>query len=909
MTKLHRARTGLSRGLAALAVLVATALPARAQTPIPWTPPTAVTRSGGASLPAIAVGSDEIAHVVWWDKVEGAQYSRSARPIGTTIPVTWTVPINVPSINGGGVVVDARTGLSTTLFARYSNLSLIADGQAAIYGLWLDANLALQSARALNGAWSGAQALADKAAAFSLSGDLSGTIHLVYARPLDAPGAPAGLYYRAARNGAWSAPALIQASAYFRSAPPERLRLSVAANPRGQVLAAFMDPRTNRPQVARSGDAGATWAAPVLAPAGADNGPVDIARVAATPAGGFLLIGRDPTVQGCGLYQRLSLDGGAGWGTPARILPELELCPDALTFTLAADGRLWLIGAPAPPSKEDAARRETRFVMAAWNDSGWTRPVLVSQALPDPASAATVVPTCAMMAMSRRSVAWLGCDGLSDLWAIQNAVPLPELLPALSTRWGPIETLAGPADGAGAKVVDPGSLPAIAADANGNIYAMWSQSARPSETGTALAVAARLTGSAWSRPNEVLRSPDAPGSLSSIERAPNKAVQPALAVLSTDGKERLHAVWSGGTTGQVFYSAALIRDAASARGWADPVALAAPSEVGGAPSIMADGNSLRVIFAVPYNERRGIYTTRSDDAGATWITPTLIFDAVGAGWEGVGGPRLARTPNGLVAAWERAALPGSTTVGAIAAARSADGGRTWSSAVTVAEGAVSAPRVAAVGGDIVLVWRSNPAGRAAQLAARRSGDGGATWEELGVDAALGPPSGETDLIGVQGNVYLAVLTSRTNAESRLAIGRLAGQRLVAMDAQSLGRSAAEGDAVVLVPGQSSELVAVVRTMRDSKVTEAGILAVARAGDAATPGEVVAPTPQPTATARPSPTAARTPTIGPTATHTPVVLQAAKPATANTATVLVAAGALAGVLVLGLSALVGWRRRL
>ena len=156
------------------------------------------------------------------------------------------------------------------------------------------------------------------------------------------------------------------------------------------------------------------------------------------------------------------------------------------------------------------------------------------------------------------------------------------------------------------------------------------------------------------------------------------------------------------------------------------------------------------------------------------------------------------------------------------------------------------------------------------------------------------------MIGAQGNTYLAVLTSRTNAESGLAFGRLDGLRFVAIDGLSLSRNAAEGDALGLAASPSGQLVAVIRTMRGGRPGDAGILAVGRAGDPETAGQALPPTPRPAATARPSPTAAPTPT--------PLVLQAARPATSNTATVLVAAGAFAGVVALGLSAVVGLRRR-
>jgi hypothetical protein len=55
--------------------------------------------------------------------------------------------------------------------------------------------------------------------------------------------------------------------------------------------------------------------------------------------------------------------------------------------------------------------------------------------------------------------------------------------------------------------------------------------------------------------------------------------------------------------------------------------------VGSWPGILADprGDALHVIYAVPYNEGRGIYYVRSNDGGATWLAPAVVFDAVESG--------------------------------------------------------------------------------------------------------------------------------------------------------------------------------------------------------------------------------------------------------------------------------------
>ena len=74
-----------------------------------------------------------------------------------------------------------------------------------------------------------------------------------------------------------------------------------------------------------------------------------------------------------------------------------------------------------------------------------------------------------------------------------------------------------------------------------------------------------------------------------------------------------------------------------------------------------------MIYAVPYNERRGIYYVRSNDGGTTWLTPILVFDAVAAKWESVDKPRLVLDANANVlhAVWLRASLLSGRNAGRV----------------------------------------------------------------------------------------------------------------------------------------------------------------------------------------------------------------------------------------------------
>lgn len=279
-------------------------------------------------------------------------------------------------------------------------------------------------------------------------------------------------------------------------------------------------------------------------------------------------------------------------------------------------------------------------------------------------------------------------------------------------------------------------LPAVATDAEGRVHVLWGEATGEGTPGTELHFAG-YDGTRWTQPAEVLRSPE------------GKAVQPALV---TEG-DRLHAVWSGGRSGEILYSQAYVRDAYAPDGWSEPQPLPAPADVGSAPVIVADlVGTLHVVYAVPLNEGRGIYYTRSDDGGETWSEAQVVFDAGTAGWAMVDHPSLAVDGQGtLHVAWVRASLPGNGLSEGIYYARSGDGGQTlrqgsgqvWSEPVQVDDGAYDWPRVAVtLTGQVHLLW--GEASGSFGWTHQWSADGGAGWtrpERVGRFAGVPGPVG------------------------------------------------------------------------------------------------------------------------------------------------------------------------
>ena len=865
----------------------------------PWTTPVNISRSGSTSQPVIAAAPNGRLHVLWWDSIEGEQYAQTTAVTGTT----WSKPTTVPQIVGDRTLItNTRTGKVNVSLSPPLEVRLVSDVGNNVYAFWRDVENQLLTSPSLGAGWGYATVLADSALDMDVETDVKGTVHLVYVRALNSPGNPSGVYYRSTVGGiGWSLPVLVYASSYFRSAKPEQLHTSVAGDGRGQVLVAWDDPQLERSFYSRSADGGRTWSNPqAVGSSSADQ--VARVRVFSTPGGDFFFLGQMVGAGSCGLSQRRSTDGGQTWSGPERVFTGLTHCPADWSFSLDGNGRLWLIGIPQPGTG----------TLAVWDGRLWSKPVDVSLSIRDTIKGNNVSLSCLSMAVAGSSAGAAGCDTSGDIWVVRNAVELDALTPALQPVWSALATLSNRQSHAG--------LPALTVDTYGKLYTLWSESADGEQGSTVYA--ATWESNSWSRAVEVLRSPDVSTQPATSIPPTGEAEQPSAAA---DSQSRLHAVWNGGVGGQIFYSWTYARDVLSAQSWANPIRLPAPSAVASWPGILADprGDVLHVTYAVPYNEGRGIYYLRSNDGGATWLTPTVVFDAATAGWDGADKPHLALDAQGSVlhAVWLRTGLPGRTGTQAVVYTRSQDGGQKWSPPVKVAEGAVDWPQVAVDGtGQVQLVWSqartrggSQDLNQTAEVWGQFSPDRGEHWTAPAAIGGFEQTSGPVDLTA-QGTdrFYLVGVGQGIGNESTLLYAQWSGQAWGKRETFSLGQNATWGNAAIAaVPVGTGRLVV---AMRSWVIEPDG---VGRFEVMTTDREVVAASvvgPAPTFTPLPTFTPMPTDTPQPTATSRPrLVTSDAPPAAPNepapSQLPLVVGGVLAVALVLGI--MVGrsvWVRR-
>jgi len=500
---------------------------------------------------------------------------------------------------------------------------------------------------------------------------------------------------------------------YFRLLSTEQAHLQVAVGGEGQVYVTWDDPRLETAFYARSADGGLAWEEPRTV--GDPEEGSKRARVLFEQEGEALLLWEAIRAAAtCALYQQRADASEA----PQRVLEELGRCPEEVSFLRTGSGQVLLVTSSGAGG----------LTLAAWDGSAdqWSEPKWLSVSFEDPELERQVYLESLRATLAGEGLAVVGQGQDGDVWFLESQVSALEWAFAPPSPWSEAVALSQ-SEGL------PG-LPAVATDAEGRVHVLWSEAPAEGLPGNSLYYAG-YSGTRWTQAAEVLRSLD------------GKAEQPALVAVG----DRLHAVWSGGRGGEILYSRAYVRDAYAPDGWSEPQPLPTLDDVGSAPAIVADlVGVLHVVYAVPLNEGRGIYYTRSDDGGETWSEVQVVFDAEAAGWAMVDHPSPAVDEFGtLHVAWVRAPLPGSGLPEGVYYSRSSGGSETlpqslaWSEPVQVADGAYDWPRVAATfTGQVHLLWgeASGNLGWSHQWSA----DGGVGWtrpERVGRFAGVRGPVG------------------------------------------------------------------------------------------------------------------------------------------------------------------------
>lgn len=729
-----------------------------------WSEPVNLSHSGAAESPVLVVSPDGQTQVFWWDRFDGLTTAYSLNN-------DWSAPTPAP------IQMEAESALlaSSTLPAMPQ---IVGVGETA-FALWLGTpgretnlhSLLYSRLRLGTAVWTAPETLAESAIAWEITSDAQGVLHLVYCQTSQLEAFPAGIYHLRSTDGGvtWSEPVALYTSRYARLWTADTAHLALAADALGNIVAGWNDPRQAVAFYVFSTDGGLSWSEPAKVGDGEIDGlhPRFIAIPAplnqGEPSGFALLWEQGGVASTCVLQQQRSEDGGKTWSAPLRVFEELTSCPVQIATAQTPAGLLLFIRG-----------QETGFLsVAAWNGEQWSAIKRLSFSFENPQSGTTIYLEALRTDMTLdNKLVVAGQDRDGDIWVREGQVDMLEWAFAPPSPWSSPVIISE--DGS------TPAFPAVATDSEGRVHVMWSASPSAGQSGSVLYYS-RRDQTSWSRPVAVLGT--------------DEGVAQAPALIFAGGF--LHVVWNGGPTGAVFYSRAYPDDAYTADGWSQQ-AMSDQAVVGGTPAITADLlGRLHVVYVVPFNEGRGIYYARSDDNGESWSETVQLFDAGAEGWPCVEHPDITVDENGVIhVVWVRASLPGFGLPQGVYYARSMDNGKTWTSAILLADGAHDWPQVAAtLTGQVVVTWQ-DLARNIVQY--RSSSDYGLTWDYVTQVSGLQAIAGHAILRqDCTGRLHITALGAQVSSDVTLFHLTYAGGRWSGLD--SVGLSGVYAPAEGAVP--------------------------------------------------------------------------------------------------------------
>lgn len=699
-----------------------------------WETPLNLSQSGGASAPRLVVDANGRTHVIWREDAVPSFFYASELDGEWSEPSAVRLPFTTTDQVGNEILLDPF---------------FLADDQGRMHAFWQneDGNLLYSSAPvdeiATFSSWGSPQRLAETAVDFAVA-QAGGRLYLTYVRNAETPDAPAGIYLRqlAAGEQAWSDAALVFKSAYFRSVDATEANVGVAAalaevTPTATITETATVTATQTPTATagvatdadsaqaapanvllvwdnalqeqiyamQSSDSGATWTEAEIVDARAaddaeeDTGPAHIVSFARGDELHMSWVAGHGN--GCVQYHQWSSDGGKTWSLPRTIATEGLDCPAASTFVAGARGLIFLL------SQIGGAN-----YLRAWNGSDWSAPERqdMMSSFQDPVTYRRIDLGCQQTAVAEDRLVVAGCrqHRVSDAWLLERPLgseadwfPTPE-----EQVWSP------PVGLYSAEEVAIGA-PEVALGPDGLMHAFWIANGRVGGLENATYIYyTRWDGDEWLEAIPLL-----------LLDGPSDQLSAAI-----DERDIIHLLWRDRRTNHWLYRRVASKDALFPSEWSVVTQLQTPQRLvdNAHMTLDADG-TVRVVYAVPLNEDRGIYTVTATGSGSGWSEPVRVANAEAAGWDMVGRPQLVQAANGdWHAIWTRFALQPEITPTHLYHARSEDDGRTWSEPEVLAEGRIDWSQVATSGDGVLAVWQLID-GDQAQIWSRQSPDGD-SWD-------------------------------------------------------------------------------------------------------------------------------------------------------------------------------------
>jgi hypothetical protein len=692
-----------------------------------WTIPVNLSHSGSTSNPTIVSTPDKRIFVVWQDAYSGSIYStwdgnQWSKPKGVKFPFDTYKPRLLS--NSDGRIYAFWTDNQGNLFRSYVEEPYFGEPSG----------------------WSKPHQLSESVSGFDITVDGRNQIHLAYIQTEDTPVAPAGIYFlRTTDTITFTDPIPIYQSPYFRGLGENLANVQVVTTGKGQTSKVYIvwdNPLRKQIFFANSGDGGRTWNDPQMINgpglALGSNSPFKIRinadddnillfwqngdLITTTTGGGASGTTATGSIGGnCKQYSQSSTDGGKTWSEPQEIFKVLNACvQDYQIFPIMNNLSLLMLTTTL-----------NQVFLVAWDGHSWSslqaQPTL--SGFEDPELFNTVKFGCHQTTqIGNDELIVIGCDlgAGGDIWVTsRNLGQLTDWYPPPSA-WNPPTTVTTRQFQTFSPVVISGPV--------GQLNLLWNQ-VNETNLNTHSIYLSGLNGEKWSSPIAILSSPEG---------------ETGLVTAKLDSNGRLLVTWSGGNTGQIYFSWANASKAVNKSEWAPPQSILTPGEGSTSPDINLDANGrIFIVYDIPLNEHRGIYINQSTDNGNTWSDPVRIFNAASAGWDMVGQPQLVvAADNSLHVFWTKYTLPGGDGPLGVYVAHSEDNGNTWSAPAVMVEGTIKwSQALGTDNGPLQFVWVEQNSGRIV-IKHQYSLDFGKTWERTATISNInnfqGNPSAATD---------------------------------------------------------------------------------------------------------------------------------------------------------------------
>ncbi|MEM9774386.1 MAG: sialidase family protein, partial [Chloroflexota bacterium] len=599
-----------------------------------WRQPINLSQTGLTAMPELVNGTGDQLYAFWQNELDGYIVSI----LGDN--GEWSIPeIGEPPFGTRAFEVDLPVNEPTPLFAP----ELVGDAELGISAFWSNRDDQLRYSQFITGNVTSLSSWTPPINLFNFVVDSSGLIdddqriHVAFVANGNGTTVRPGIYHRfSSDNGVtWSDPLRVYESSFFRQATPDTSGLNLFLGDSGTVYAVYDDPFKEQTLFSKlalsNSEEGATaeWGEPFIidrrrrSDRPVAEGPNNIQAVEFQDVLHTFWIAGHGDID-CALYTRRSESFGEEWDFVQRLTDEPSDCPRY--YRLLKDGDQLML----------FTRGETKIEIRFWEEEMWSLPVnqLNLVEFLDPFSFRTVTSACPyQLEFKGNRLFALGCGSgnTDDIWVSNRPKTELQIPIDLNKVWrDPLAIFAG-----NNLIFTPSMTP----DIQGFLHSVWTQnrqgySSSPQVIESSSAIFySRGDQGLWSTPSKII---EAEGTAENV----------SIAYKRNNGK--LFVLWQDTDSQQILISQASSTSSFNPRDWSEPVAIPAPFANPSYPSIaVAPNGILFVLYAVPYNDSRGLYLTYSRDDGDTWSDPVSILSEVDS-WDLITEPRVAFQPGGNV---------------------------------------------------------------------------------------------------------------------------------------------------------------------------------------------------------------------------------------------------------------------